>query len=61
IPYSIEAQKQFVMESFPGIGPVTAKKLLNHFKSIKAVINAKQKELQKLIGKKAGVFKDLLS
>lgn len=48
---------QFILEGFPGIGPKTAKKLLEHFKTFKQIINASQKELQKIIGKKAEVFK----
>ena len=57
---STETQKQFIIESFPGIGPTTAKKLLKHFKSIKAIVNAPNEELTKLIGKKADIFKQLL-
>ena len=50
-------QMQFILEGFPGIGPLTAKKLLEKFKSIKNIINASQEELQKCIGKKAGIFR----
>jgi len=49
-------QMQFIIESFPGIGPKTAKKLLKNFKTIKNIINAPPKELKKLIGKKAEIF-----
>ncbi len=48
---------QFILESFPGIGPKTAKKLLSEFKTLKATINAPAEELKKIIGKKADVFK----
>ena len=54
---SKKEQKQFILESFPGIGPATAKKLLKEFKSIKGVINSPIEELQKIIGKKAEIFK----
>jgi len=48
---------QFILEGFPGIGPKTAKKLLENFKTLKGVLNAPQEELEKLIGKKAEVFR----
>ncbi len=48
---------QFILEGFPGIGPKTARKLLEEFKTIKNIFNASQEELQKSIGKKAEIFK----
>ena len=48
---------QFILEGFPGIGPKTAKKLLENFKTLKGVFNASSEEIEKLIGKKAEVFK----
>lgn len=48
-----EQQLQYILEGFPHIGPTTAKKLLTHFKTLKAIINAPDDELQDLIGKKA--------
>jgi len=60
IPLSKEEQQQFILEGFPGIGPSTAKKLLQEFKSIKNIINAKSEELEKIIGKKAELFRKLL-
>lgn len=48
---------QFIMESFHGIGPKTAKKLLKKFKTIKNVLNTPIENLKKEIGKKAQVFK----
>ncbi len=50
-------QLQFIIESFPGIGPKTAKKLLKEFKTIKNIIAAENKDIEKAIGKKADVFK----
>ena len=44
---------QFILESFPSIGPVTAKKLLKKFKTLKNIINASEQELKEVIGKKA--------
>jgi Fanconi anemia group M protein len=48
---------QFILESFPGIGPKTARKLLEKFKTIKNMANASIEELTEVIGKKAGIFK----
>lgn len=45
-------QLQFIIESFPKIGPKTSEKLLKHFKSIKNIVNASPEELQKVLGKK---------
>ncbi len=53
-------QLQFIIESFPGVGPKTAKKLLEKFKTIKNIINASQEELRNIIGKKADIFKNLI-
>jgi len=48
---------QFVLEGFPGIGPKTAKKLLEKFKTLKNITNASIEELTEVIGKKADIFK----
>lgn len=48
---------QFILESFPGIGPKTAKKLLSEFKTIKNIINAPVEELRNIIGQKAEIFR----
>lgn len=50
-------QMQFILEGFPGIGPSTAKKLLNNYKSLKEIFNASLEDLKKVIGKKAEIFK----
>lgn len=55
-----EEQKQFILESFPGIGPSSAKKLLKEFGSIKSVINMPIENIKKVIGKKADIFERLL-
>lgn len=49
-------QMQFIVEGFPGIGPKTAKKLLEEFKTIKNIVNTSIEELEKVIGKKAKIF-----
>jgi len=53
-------QLQFTIESFPGIGPKTAKKLLKKFKTIKNIINASEEELKEVIGKKAENMKKII-
>ncbi len=51
---------QFIIEGFPGIGPKTAKKLLEEFKTIKNIINTSLEQLQNVLGKKAEIFKKLI-
>ncbi len=53
-------QLQFILEGFPGIGPKSAKKLLQKFKTIKNIINASEEELKEVLGKKAEIMKKLL-
>jgi len=53
-------QLRFIIESFPGIGPKTAKKLLERFKSIKSIINAPKEELKEVLGKKTETVKKLI-
>ena len=53
-------QAQFIIESFPGIGPKTAKKLLKKFKTIKNIINSSEEELKEVIGKKAEIIKKII-
>jgi len=50
-------QLQYILESFPGIGPKTAKKLLKEFKTIKKILNQDMEKLNSIIGKKADIFK----
>ena len=49
-PVMLPEQQLFIVESFPSIGPVNAKNLLRHFKSIKNMINANKKELKEVEG-----------
>jgi Fanconi anemia group M protein len=51
---------QFILEGFPGIGPKSARKLLEKFKTIKNIINASEEELKEVLGKKAKVMKRLV-
>lgn len=54
-------QKQFILEGFPGIGPITAKKLLKEFGSLKTIFNSTEEELKKILGKKAESFHKIIN
>jgi len=59
--YSMKEQQQIIIESFPGIGPKTAKEILKKFKSIKNFANASIDELKETrLGKKAEIIKKIL-
>ncbi|MDO8517483.1 MAG: ERCC4 domain-containing protein [Nanoarchaeota archaeon] len=53
---TLEEQKQFILEGFPGIGPSNAKKLLKEFHSIKNIINMDKEKLKLILGKKSEDF-----
>jgi len=55
--FNKKERMQFILEGFPGIGPKNAKKLLEHFKTLKNIADATVEELEKVIGAKAEVFK----
>ena len=60
IPKTVPEQKQYILEAFPNIGPVTAKKLLKEFKNLYSIFNASEEELEKILRKRAVEFKRLL-
>jgi len=47
-PLTIKEQQEYIIESFPGIGPTLAKALLKKFKTIEKIINADEDELKKV-------------
>lgn len=55
--FNKQEQMQFILEGFPGIGPKTARKLLEKFKTMKNIFSASPEDLEKEIGKKADIFK----
>ncbi len=62
-PLTLKEQQEYIIESLPGVGPNLAKALLNKFKSVKNVINAKEHKLKKVdkIGdKKSKVIREVL-
>jgi len=60
IPKTIQEQKQYILESFPNIGPVKAKKLLKKFKTLKNIFNAKEEELKEILKNQINNFKELI-
>jgi ERCC4-type nuclease len=52
---------QYILEGFPGVGPVTAKKLMKKFGSLKNIINADEKDIEEILGKKTKDFIDLMT
>ncbi len=60
ITFSKEEQVQFILEGFPHIGPVKAKKLLEKFHTLNNIFNASKEELSQILGIRAKEFKDLL-
>ena len=49
-PLTTWEQQLFIIESLPNVGPVTARKLLEEFQSVKAVMNASEEDLKKVEG-----------
>ena len=47
---SIKERQQFVLEGLPNVSSVIAKRLLDHFGSIRAIVIASEKELQEVNG-----------
>lgn len=57
---SFKEQKQYIIESFPNIGPTKAKKLLKKFGTIKNILNSSEEELKEILKSKASDFRKLL-
>jgi len=58
---TIEEQKQFILEGFPEIGPVSAKNLLKEFGSLEKIFKANEKELEKILKSKTKNFLSILN
>ncbi|MAG45205.1 MAG: hypothetical protein CMH63_00325 [Nanoarchaeota archaeon] len=54
-PLTLKQQQRYLVESLPGIGPLTSQNLLKKFKTIKNLVNAEEAELKKV--KKIGKIK----
>jgi len=53
-------QLQFIIESFPGVGPKKAKKLLEKFGSIQNVILASTEDLKEILGVQAENIREII-
>lgn len=60
IPKTIAEQKRYILEAFPNIGPITAKKLLKEFKNLSNIFNAAEQELKEILKNRTESFKNLL-
>lgn len=58
--FNSKEQLQFILEGFPGIGPKTAKKLLERFNTLQEIFNASEKEIKEILGKKSESFCELI-
>jgi ERCC4-related helicase len=47
-PLTLKEQQEYIVSSFPGIGPTLAKPLLKKFKTIKKIVNANKEQLEKV-------------
>ncbi len=56
----LKERVEYILEGFPGIGPKTAKKLIENFGSLKKIINAPEEDLKKVLGKKYEGFKKIV-
>ena len=57
---SPKEQIQYILESFPNIEPVTAKKLLKQFGNLKIIFNSTEEELIPFLGKNSYKFQEIL-
>ena len=46
--FSLKEQQEYFVSSLPGINLTLAKPLLRHFKTVKSLVNASEKELQEV-------------
>lgn len=60
IPKTLKEQKQYILESFPNIGPRKAELLLKKFKTLNNVFNATEEDLREILKSNSKNFKDIL-
>jgi len=58
---SLRERQQFIIEGFPNISAVIAKRLLTHFGSIKDIANATIEELQEVKGVGKNIASDIIN
>jgi ERCC4-related helicase len=57
---SLRERQQFIIEGLPNVSSVIAKRLLNHFGSIKDIANAEEKELLEIKGIGKNIANDII-
>jgi Fanconi anemia group M protein len=60
---TLEEKKQFILEGFPGVGPTTAKKLLEKYKTLETIFKQKKEKLAEIESfdqKKSEEFRSIL-
>jgi|TARA_B100002003_G_scaffold247727_1_gene279892 Fanconi anemia group M protein len=60
IPKTKNEQKQYIVESFPNIGPKKAELLLKKFKTLNNLFSATEEEIKEILKNQTGDFKSLL-
>ena len=59
---TLEERKQFILEGFPGVGPVAAKKMLDKFLTLKEIFNTTEGEIKEILDEnKMNKFLNLLN
>lgn len=58
---SLKERQQFLIEGLPNISAVIAKRLLNHFGSIRGIANADEKELMKVKGVGKNIASEIIN
>ena len=57
---SLKERQQFVVEGLPNVSAILAKRLLDHFGSVAAIVNASEEELQEVSGIGKNIAADIL-
>lgn len=60
-PETLNEKKQYILESFPNIGPKKAKKLLEKFSTLSKVFNATEEELKEILKNQSKDLKQMLN
>lgn len=58
---SQDQQLEYILQSFPNIGPITSKKLLEKFGNLKTIFNSPEKELTPFLRKNTWKFQEIIN
>jgi ERCC4-type nuclease len=61
IPKTIKEQKQYILEAFPNIGPIKAKKLLEKFSNLSSIFNASEENLKDILKNNSENFRNIIN